>query len=124
VYVAVLMMLAAQSLDVIDDANLALTTCGFETFREADRQDRSLAQFRQMLDDRCAGKMARMRELAVGFDMSRKRLSRSAAKNAAAALIDDFRGRFATQYSNRDETRAQLKALERAMRNKGEPNAE
>lgn len=119
-----LMMLAAQSLDAIDDANLALTTCGFKAFQEADRQNQSLSQFMHTLDSRCADQMARMRELSVDFDMKRKGLPRSAAEGAANEVMSYFRGRFASQYSNRDRTKGQMKALERAIQNKGDSNAQ
>jgi len=107
-----LMLAAGPSLDAIDDANLALTSCGFSAFREADGQNQSLAQFRQTLSSRCSDQMSRMRDLSVQFDVGRKGMSRSAAEAAADELLADFRAGLADQYSRRNEIREQLKALE------------
>lgn len=116
-YVTLLLMLAAaSSLDAVDDANLALTTCGFAAYREADGQNQSLDQFERTLASRCANQMATMRELTVQFQIGRKGLSRSAAESAADGLLSGFRTQFADQYSRRAETKAQMEALERALR--------
>src|SRR5918996_3950474 len=96
-----MMLAAAPSLDAIDDANLALTTCGFAAYREADGRNQSLEQFKQTLGSRCAEQMAKMRELTVEFQMSRKGLARTAAERAADDLLADFRTNFADQYSRR-----------------------
>lgn len=115
--ITVLLILAATpSLDAIDDANLALTTCGYAAYREADGQDQPLSQFKQALESRCAGQFAQLRELAVQFNMGRKRLSRGAAENAAEGLLADFRTGLVRQYSQRDKIRAQIETLDRAMR--------
>jgi hypothetical protein len=117
VYITGLLILAATpSLDAIDDANIALTTCGFAAYREADGQDQPLSQFRRTLESRCADQLGRMRELSVQFNMDRKGLSRSAAENAADGLMADFRAGLISQYSQRDKIRAQVEALDRAMR--------
>jgi hypothetical protein len=117
VYITVLLILAATpSLDAIDDANLALTTCGYSAYREADGQDQPLSQFEQTLESRCAGQLAQLRELAVQFNLGRKGLSRGAAENAADGLLADFRAGLISQYSQRDKLKAQIETLDRAMR--------
>ena len=116
-YVTVLLMLAATpSLDAMDDASPALMTCGYTAYREADGQDQPLSQFKRTLESRCAGKLAQLRELAVQFNMGRKGLSRRAAENAADGLVADFRAGLISQYSQRDKIKAQVEALDRAMR--------
>jgi len=113
------MLAGAASLDAYDDANLALTTCAFSAFREADRQTQSLAEFEDTLSSRCGSQMSRLHDLAVQLGMSRDGMSRSSAEKDADSAIADFRASFASQYSRRDETREQLRALERVVQ-KGE----
>jgi hypothetical protein len=117
VYITVLLILAATpSLDALDDANLALTTCGYSAYREADGQDQPLSQFEQTLESRCATQLAQLRELAEQFNVGGKGLSRGAAENAADDLLANFRAGLISQYSQRDRIRAQVEALDRAMR--------
>ena len=120
-YITVLLILAATPLlDAIDDANMALTTYGFAAYREADGQDQPVFQFRRTLESRCADQLAQMRELSVQFNMGRKGLSRGAAESAADGLMTDFRAGLIRQYSQRDKIRAQVQALDRAMREEEE----
>jgi hypothetical protein len=109
------MLAAGGSLDAFDDANFSLTTCAYLAFRSADSQNQSLAQFEQTLASRCGGDMSRLRELSVELGMSRKGMSRTEAEEEAVRALADFKASFASQYSKRDETREQLKALQRAV---------
>lgn len=111
---------AAPSLDAIDEANLALTTCGFAAYREADAQDQLLDQFKRTLNARCARQMASMRKLTLEFQVARHGLARNAAARAADGLISRFKAHFANQYSNRAQTKAQLEALGRAIQQEKE----
>jgi hypothetical protein len=68
-----------------------------------------------MLASRCGGDMSRLRELSVEVGMSRKGMSRTEAEEDADRALAEFKASFASQYSKRDETREQLKALQRAV---------
>lgn len=115
--IAVLFILAAMpSLEAIDDANMALTACGYAAYREADEQDQPLSEFERTLESRCADQLARMRELSIQFNMGRRGLSRGAAGSAAERIVSDFRAGLLRQYSQREKIRAQVEALDRAMR--------
>ena len=106
---------AAPSLDAIDEANLALTKCGFAAHLEADTQDQTLDQFKRTLDSRCARQLGRMRKMTVENQVARKGLDRNAAEREADDLISQFKTGFASRYSNRAQARAQLEALRRAI---------
>ncbi len=120
-----LLILAAATpeLDAVDDANLALVTCGYAAYRHANEQDQALDQFARTLSSRCSNEIADMRRTVIALDVSRGR-SRTAATANANTQIADFRARLASQYARRAEIEAQLRALERAMREEGMINAQ
>ena len=121
--VAFLMALAAQSLDAFDDANLALTQCGFAAYRHSTQGDQTLNQFSRFLTSRCAVQIARMRAAIIDVE-TRRGKSSAAAASSADALIAQFRAQFAGDYARRAETEAQVRALERALREEGKSNAQ
>ena len=120
---ALFLAIAAQGLEAFDDANLALTTCGFAAYRHSNERDQSLDEFNRSLPSRCSKPIADMRAAMIAVHVRRGK-SRSAAAAAADALIADFRDRFASHYAKRAETEAQLRALERALREEEKSNAQ
>ncbi len=120
--VAVFLAIAAQGLEAVDDANLALTTCGFAVYREANGEDRPLDEFNASLASRCSKPMADMRAAMIALQVQRGK-GRAAASAAANSLIAEFRARFANHYAKRAETNAQLRELERALREEENINA-
>lgn len=120
---ALIAAIAVQGLDAVDDANLALTTCGFAAFRDANERDQSLDQFAHTLSAQCAQQIAEMRRTIIALETGRGK-SRSEATAKADALIAQFRAQFASQYTRRAESEAQLRALERAIREEGKSNAQ
>ena len=119
----ILMAAAAPNLDAFDDANLAITTCGFAAYRQANEQDQSLDQFRRTLSANCSMQIADMRRAMIAVGIGRGE-SREAAAAAADSTIAQFHARFASHYAKRAETEAQLRALERALREEGKSNAQ
>ena len=117
------LLVAVKGLDAFDEANLALTTCGFATYREANEQNYSLDQFAHALPTRCSQEFARLRQAIIAVETQRGK-SRSAASASADALIAQFRAQFANDYAKRAETQAQLRELERALREEGKSNAQ
>ena len=77
--VALLLALANPNLVAVDDANLALTACGFVTHREAAQANNSLDQFRAALGNRCAGEIVQMRRALMALETGRGK-SQSAAR--------------------------------------------
>ena len=120
---ALIMAIAVQGLDAVDDANLALTTCGFAAFRDANERDQTVDQFARTLSSQCSQQIAEMRRSIIALETGRQR-SRSEASAKADALIAQFRAQFAGQYARRAESEAQLRALERAIRDEGKSNAQ
>ena len=120
---ALILAIAIQSLDAVDDANLALTTCGFAAFRHANERDQTLDQFADTLSSRCSEQIAEMRRTIIALETARKK-SRPAASATADELIAQFRTQFANQYARRAESEAQLRDLERARRQEGKSNAQ
>ena len=51
---AFLVFLAVSQLDSFDAANLALTSCGYSAFRQANAADVSEGEFQRALDASCA----------------------------------------------------------------------
>ena len=120
---ALIVAIAVQGLDAVDDANLALTTCGFAAFRHANERDQTLDQFTRTLSSQCSEQMAAMRRTIIALETGRQK-SRSEASVKADALIAQFRAQFADQYARRAESEAQLRALERAIREEGKSNVQ
>ena len=120
---ALIVAIALQGLDAVDDANLALTTCGFAAFRYANERDQTLDQFTRTLSSQCSEQMAEMRRTIIALETGRQK-SRSEASVKADALIAQFRAQFADQYARRAESEAQLRALERAIREEGKSNVQ
>ena len=120
---ALVLAVAAPSLEAFDNANLRLTKCGFAAFRSANEQDQSLDQFTRGLPSRCAGEIAGMRLAVVALETGRGK-SRAAAEAAADSVIELFSRQFASSYARRAETEAQVRALERTIREEGKPNAQ
>ena len=120
---ALILAIAAPGLDAIDDANLALTTCGFAAYRSANERDQTLDQFARTLSTDCSEPMARMRRAISAVETGRGK-SVAAAGAAADELIGQFRAQFASDYAKRAESEAQLRELERAIREEGKSNAQ
>ena len=114
---------AAPSLTAFDDANLALTKCGFAAFRYANERDQSQGQFERTLASQCSAQFAELRRAVTALQTGRGK-RRDMASADADVLIAQFRARFADNYAKRGESEAQLRALERALREEGKPNAE
>ena len=120
---ALIVAIAVQGLDAVDDANLALTTCGFAAFRHANERDQTLDQFTRTLSSQCSEQMAEMRRTIIALETGRQKSS-SEASAKADALITQFRAQLADQYARRAESEAQLRALERAIREEGKSNVQ
>ncbi len=120
---ALILAIAAPGLGAVDDANLALTTCGFAAFRYANERDQTPDQFARTLSSDCSVQMARMRRAIIALETGRGK-SMTAAGAAADALIAQFRSQFASNYAKRAESEAQLRELERALREEGKPDAQ
>jgi hypothetical protein len=120
---ALLLVVAVTGLDAFDDANLALTTCGFAAYREASERNQSLDEFTRALPARCSQEFARLRQEIIAVETQRGK-SRTRASASADALIAQFQAQFARDYARRAETEAQLRALERALREEGTTNAQ
>ena len=114
---------AAQSLAAFDDANLALTKCGFAAFRHANERDQTQGQFERILASQCSAQFAELRRAVISLETGRGKRKDVAQANADA-LIAQFRARFADNYAKRAESEAQIRALERALRDEGKSNAQ
>lgn len=117
-----LLALASPALDSFDEANLALTACGFAAHREAAAADRGLAEFKAALESRCAGEIAAMRRAVAALETGRG-AGRAAAEARAGRLLSAFRSDFAGRYARRHEIEAQVKALEEALAREDAPDA-
>jgi len=117
-----MLAIATQGLDAVDDANLALTTCGFAAYRHANEQDQSLDQFARSLSSRCSEPLARMRQTVIALQIERGK-SRAAASATADGLTVGFQQQFADQYAKRAESQAQLRELQRALREERKADA-
>jgi hypothetical protein len=118
-----ILAIAVQGLGAVDDANLALTTCGFAAFRSANEQDQTPDQFARTLSSNCSERIAQMRRAIIALETGRGK-STAAASAAADALIAQFRSQFASDYAKRAESEAQLRELERALRAEGKSDAQ
>lgn len=116
-----LIAMALQRVDSADDANLALTTCGFAAYRYASERNQPLDQFASTLSARCSRQITQMRSSFIALETLRGK-GRPNATASADALIAEFRANFAAQYRHRAETEAQLRALDNAARMEGTPD--
>ena len=122
-YVLILAMLAAgASLDAFDEANLALTKCGYSVFRASNAANQSNAEFERQLAAECRDQIDDLRREIVAIEIERGE-SRTAAENRAERLTSRFRADFSEQYSRRAEDAEKLRALERALEQEGKANA-
>ena len=120
---ALILAITAPSLDAVDNANLALTTCGFAAYRFANERDQTLDQFARTLSADCSERMAQMRRAIITLETGRGK-SMAVASAAADALIAQFRAQFASDYARRAESEAQFRELERALREEGKADAQ
>ena len=120
---ALLLAVANPDLDRFDDANLALTSCGFAAHRSAAAAGKSLSQFKAELPTRCGAEIAAMRRAIVQLDTGRGK-SRAAATARADESIARFQAFFADGYARRHEDEAKLKALIEAMEQEGKLDAQ
>lgn len=111
-------LIFASQMGAADNANLALTTCGFAAHRSASEQNLDSGQFAARLSSDCAAQMAEMRRSIIALDISRGR-SRAAAARKADSLIADFNSFFKNQYARRAGDERKLRELERAMELEG-----
>ena len=120
---ALILAITGQGLDALDDANLALTSCGFAAYRYANERDQTLDQFARTLSSQCSDRIAQMRRTIIALEIGRGK-SRGAANTSADALIGQFHSQFANDYAKRAESEAQLRALERALRDERKSDAQ
>ncbi len=120
---ALVLTMAAQSLDAFDDSNLTLTSCGFAAFRDSNERGDTLAQFSRSLPSRCSQQIADLRAAIIAVERHRGK-SGAAAAASAEAMIAQFTAQFAADYAKRAETEAQVRVLERALREEGKSNAD
>lgn len=112
---ALLLALANPALVAFDEANQALTACGFSTHRRAAEANQSLDTFKASLGFACADEIARMRRAIVAVETGRGK-SQSNARQSADQTIAQFHAMFGDGYARRDASEAQLKALIEASR--------
>ena len=116
------MLAAGAPLDAFDEANLALTTCGYSAFRASNAANQGIAEFERRLASECRNQIHDLRREIVAIEIDRGE-SRSAAESQAERLISRFRKDFSDQYSRRAEDTEKLRGLERALEQEGKANA-
>ena len=112
--VALLALVAAPNLDAFDAANLALTSCSYAAFRDANASNVSETGFERALATACADEFAALRREIVAIERSRGE-SGPRADAFADRQIARFRADFRRQYARRAEDAANLEALQRAL---------
>ena len=115
--------IAIQSLDAFDDANMAVTTCGFAVHRSATEQNLGDDQFAAKLSADCATQIGEMRRAIIAVEMSRGKSSMDAARSADSTIAA-FRASFQTQYAQRAEDERKLEQLKRAVERERKSNAQ
>ena len=115
---AFLVLLAVSQLDSFDAANLALTSCAYSAFRQANAAGVSEGEFERTLDASCASEIQSLHREIVAIERSRGE-SASRADAFADRQIARFHADFRQQYARRGETESQLRELERALKEEG-----
>ena len=108
--IALLLAIVNPALDAFDNANDALTSCGFAFHREAAAADKGLSQFKSELGSRCADEIAQMRRAIIALETGRGK-TRAAAQSSAEETIAFFYASHGDGYARRHETDAKLRAL-------------
>lgn len=120
---ALALAFAIQSLDAFDEANMAVTTCGFSAHRSAAEQNLSNDQFATKLSADCANQIGDMRRAIIAVEQSRGKSS-SAAANSADSTIAAFKASFQRQYAQRAEDQRKLEQLKRAVEQERKSDAQ
>ena len=115
--------IAVQGLDAFDEANLALTSCGFAVYRNAADQDLGDDQFATRLSADCSRQVGDFRQAAIAVELSRGKSSGAAASSADSAIAA-FRTSLQAQYARRAEHQRRLRELNRAIEQEGKTDAQ
>jgi len=109
-----LLLIAAAELGAFDDANLALTTCGFAAHRAANERNLTDGQFADKLSSDCSAQTAGMRLAVIALDKSRGKTEAKAIHDADR-VIASFYSSFKDQYAHRAEDERKLRDLIQAL---------